>query len=111
MVDLDLDGANYVIIRYGKQFQGIFKFGKGHVSIGIEADDDPIKIVEKARAALFAEAEAGNDDDLGSAVKVLKAVPVAPKPKHAFVRLLRKINDVLASSFEDLANYSWTIIK
>jgi len=38
--DLDLGGVRYVIIRYGKQYQAIFPFGDGHVSVGVESGAD-----------------------------------------------------------------------
>lgn len=38
--DLDLGGVRYVIIRYGKQYQAIFPFGEGHVSVGVESAAD-----------------------------------------------------------------------
>ena len=45
--NLDLDGVRYVIIRYGKQFQAIFPFAEGHVSVGIEASADAVAVSEK----------------------------------------------------------------
>jgi hypothetical protein len=42
--EIDLDGLEYVIIRYGKQYQALFAFGTGHVSVGVEhaADIDAV---------------------------------------------------------------------
>ena len=51
--NLDLNGVEYVIIRYGTQYQAIFNYGKGHVSVGIELDQDPVATIEKIRKALF----------------------------------------------------------
>lgn len=47
--DLDLEGVEYVLIRYGLQYQAIFHFMDGHVSIGIESDARPVDIVTAVR--------------------------------------------------------------
>jgi len=38
--DLDLEGVRYVIIRYGNQYQVVFPFDVGHVSVGVELAAD-----------------------------------------------------------------------
>ncbi|MEE8370550.1 MAG: hypothetical protein V3R73_00285 [Sphingomonadales bacterium] len=55
---LDLGGALYVIIRYGPQYQAIFHYGDGHVSIGIDLDADPVRVVEAVHRHLGLEGEA-----------------------------------------------------
>ena len=34
--ELDLDGIRYVVIRYGPQYQLLFPYKNGHISIGVE---------------------------------------------------------------------------
>ena len=50
--NLDMDGIRYVIIRYGKQYQLLLPYGDGHLSIGVEIEDDPVEIAAKVMAAL-----------------------------------------------------------
>ena len=45
--DLDLDGIRYIIIQYGLQYQAIFNYRNGHVSVGIESDSDAVGVVSK----------------------------------------------------------------
>jgi len=45
--DLDLDGVRYIIIQYGLQYQAIFNYRNGHVSVGIESDSDAVGVVSK----------------------------------------------------------------
>ncbi len=45
--DLDLDGIRYIIIQYGLQYQAIFNYRNGHVSVGIESDSDAVAVVTK----------------------------------------------------------------
>jgi hypothetical protein len=56
--NLDLGGVRFLIVRYGLQFQVILPCHGGHLSIGVEADGDPVAIAERA-AALVAAAESG----------------------------------------------------
>jgi hypothetical protein len=42
----------YVIIGYGTQYQLLMPYGDGHLSIGIEMQDNPVEIASKIRAAL-----------------------------------------------------------
>jgi len=49
----NFDGVEYVIIRYGPQYQAIFNYGNGHVSVGIDLDHDPVATIEKIRKVLF----------------------------------------------------------
>ncbi len=39
--NLDMGGMRYVVIRYGTQYQLIMPYKDGHVSIGIELEDEP----------------------------------------------------------------------
>lgn len=42
--NIDMDGIRYVIIRYGTQYQLLMSYKQGHISIGVELEDDPIEI-------------------------------------------------------------------
>ena len=50
--NLDMDGIRYVIIRYGTQYQLLMPYQNGHISIGVELQDDPIEIARKIAMAL-----------------------------------------------------------
>ena len=50
--NIDMDGIRYVVIRYGTQFQLIMPYLEGHLSIGVELEDDPVEIASKVAAAL-----------------------------------------------------------
>jgi hypothetical protein len=50
--NIDMDGVRYVLIRYGTQFQLIMPYLEGHLSIGVEREDDPVEIAGKVAAAL-----------------------------------------------------------
>ena len=50
--NLDMDGIRYVVIRYGTQYQLLIPYGEGHLSIGVELQDDPLQIASKINAAL-----------------------------------------------------------
>jgi hypothetical protein len=50
--NIDMDGIRYVVIRYGAQFQLIMAYLEGHLSIGVELQDDPVEIAGKVAAAL-----------------------------------------------------------
>ncbi len=52
--DIDLGGLRFVIVRYGLQFQVILPCASGHVSVGVEADGDPVAIAERVGARLSA---------------------------------------------------------
>jgi hypothetical protein len=45
--NIDMNGMLYVIIRYGTQYQLIMPYKKGHLSIGVELEDNPIEIAIK----------------------------------------------------------------
>lgn len=45
--ELDLEGVRFVLIQYGLQYQAIFNYRDGHVSVGIESDSDAIGIVRQ----------------------------------------------------------------
>ncbi len=47
-------GLRFVIVRYGLQFQVILPCASGHVSVGVEADGDPVAIAERVGARLSA---------------------------------------------------------
>ncbi len=42
--NLDMNGIRYVVIRYGTQYQLLIPYKEGHLSIGIELEDDPLEI-------------------------------------------------------------------
>ena len=46
---LDLDGIRFVIIRYGLQYQVLFDYLDGHVSVGVESECDAIAIAKRIR--------------------------------------------------------------
>jgi hypothetical protein len=50
--NLDMEGIRYVIIRYGTQYQLLMPYQEGHLSIGVEKQDDPVEIASKIAAAL-----------------------------------------------------------
>src|SRR6267378_6490397 len=50
--NLDMDGIRYVVIRYGTQYQLLIPYGEGHLSIGVELQDNPVEIASKITAAL-----------------------------------------------------------
>ncbi len=50
--DIDCGGAQFVLIRYGNFFQFVAPLPGGHVSIGMEADCDPLKVVASALPVL-----------------------------------------------------------
>jgi hypothetical protein len=50
--NLDMAGIRYVIIRYGTQYQLLMPYQEGHLSIGVEKQDDPVEIASKIAAAL-----------------------------------------------------------
>jgi hypothetical protein len=50
--DLDLGGVRYVIIRYGMQYQAIFRFGEGHLSVGVELAAEVDQVAQKIAAYL-----------------------------------------------------------
>jgi hypothetical protein len=50
--NLDMDGIRYVVIRYGTQYQLLMPYLQGHLSIGVELQDDPLEIARKAATAL-----------------------------------------------------------
>jgi len=45
--NIDMDGIRYVIIRYGTQYQLLMPYKNGHISIGVDSENDPIEIASK----------------------------------------------------------------
>ncbi len=45
--NIDMNGIRYVVIRYGTQYQLLMAYKEGHVSIGVELEDDPREIARK----------------------------------------------------------------
>jgi hypothetical protein len=45
--NLDMNGVRYVVIRYGTQYQLLMPYQDGHLSIGVELEDDPTEIAKK----------------------------------------------------------------
>lgn len=45
--DLDLGGIRYVVIRYGSQYQLLFPFKEGHLSIGVDLGADVTEVADK----------------------------------------------------------------
>ena len=50
--DLDLDGIRYVVIRYGPQFQLLFPYHDGHLSIGVELETDVTALAHRVARVL-----------------------------------------------------------
>jgi len=50
--NLDMDGLRHVIIRYGTQYQLLLPYRDGHLSVGVNLEDDPVEIAQKVVAAL-----------------------------------------------------------
>jgi hypothetical protein len=50
--NIDMDGIRYVVIRYGTQYQLIMPYLEGHLSIGVELEDNPLENASKVAAAL-----------------------------------------------------------
>lgn len=42
--DIDCGGARWVVIRYGHFFEFVCAVEGGHVSVGLELDEDPIRL-------------------------------------------------------------------
>jgi hypothetical protein len=79
--DLDLDGVRYVIIRYGSQYQAIFPFEAGHVSVGIEPGSDVDGIARRVGESL-----AGRGDfRRAEAEATREAQPLERKPPPSIV--------------------------
>ena len=49
---LDLGGVRYIVIRYGLQYQLVFPFQKGHVSVGVELKADVASVAKKVAKSL-----------------------------------------------------------
>lgn len=45
--DLDLDGIRYVVIRYGLQYQLLFPYKEGHISVGVESKAEATNVAHK----------------------------------------------------------------
>jgi hypothetical protein len=45
--DLDLGGIRYVVIRYGMQYQLLFPYRQGHLSVGVEIAADVTEVATK----------------------------------------------------------------
>jgi hypothetical protein len=43
--NIDCGGAEYVLIRYGNFYEFVKPVRSGHISIGIQLDSDPLKII------------------------------------------------------------------
>jgi hypothetical protein len=50
--NLDMDGIRYVVIRYGTQYQVLLPYRDGHLSIGVNLEDDPNDIARRVAGAL-----------------------------------------------------------
>jgi hypothetical protein len=43
--NIDCGGAEYVLIRYGNFYEFVKPLRNGHISVGIQSDSDPLKII------------------------------------------------------------------
>jgi hypothetical protein len=50
--NIDCGGAKYVLIRYGNFYEFVRPLNNGHVSVGIQSDADPIKIISAIEKGL-----------------------------------------------------------
>ena len=50
--NVDADGLDYVLVRYGRFFNLILPFESGHVSIVCEPDMDPLPLIPLIRDAI-----------------------------------------------------------
>jgi hypothetical protein len=50
--DIDCGGVEFVLIRYGNFYQFVTSIEKGHVSICIEPNANPLKLVEPIQSTL-----------------------------------------------------------
>jgi hypothetical protein len=50
--DIDCGGARFVLIRYGNFYQFVAPIQKGHISICIEPNADPLQLVEPIESLL-----------------------------------------------------------
>ena len=50
--NLDLDGLRFVAIRYGLQWQLVFPYANGHLSVGVELAADVSAVAEKVAGHL-----------------------------------------------------------
>jgi hypothetical protein len=48
--DIDCGGARFVLIRYGNFYQFVAPLGNGHISVCIEPQADPLKLVQPIQA-------------------------------------------------------------
>jgi len=74
--DLDLDGIRYIIIQYGLQYQAIFSYRNGHVSVGIESDSDAVGVVKKILEYL--DSPVRSHEDLGGAIAFCRRAHPSP---------------------------------
>jgi hypothetical protein len=50
--DLDLGGIRYVVVRYGMQYQVVFPYEAGHVSVGVGLKADVVSVAGRVARAL-----------------------------------------------------------
>jgi len=50
--DIDCGGARYVLVRYGNFYQLIVPIRDGHVSVCLEPDADPLRLVEPVQSLM-----------------------------------------------------------
>ncbi len=50
--DIDCGGAQFVLIRYGNFFQYVAPIAGGHISIGMQPDCEPLKVIESLKPVL-----------------------------------------------------------
>lgn len=50
--NIDMSGVRYVLIAYGTQYQLLMPIKDGHISVGIELEDDPREIARKVAGCL-----------------------------------------------------------
>jgi hypothetical protein len=50
--NIDCGGAEYVLIRYGNFYEFIKPVRNGHVSVGIQLNEDPLKVIASIEKGL-----------------------------------------------------------
>ena len=53
--NLDLEGIRFIAVRYGLQYQLLFPYREGHVSVGVELSGDISKIASQITTFLDAQ--------------------------------------------------------
>jgi hypothetical protein len=50
--EIERGGLEYLLVRYGNCFQLVFPLARGHLSVSLDAESDPVSLVGPIRAIL-----------------------------------------------------------